>query len=243
MPKDQGRAALSLVNSRPDRRRQIRQVALLRVALLHAGGANDICVVKNISPNGLSARVYRKLAIGDQVEIEFRSGELLAGSIVWEHESEVGLEFPEPVDVAAVLASRWTTETNKRRALPRIVVECRGQLSNGLRSMDVELRDISQGGANLEAETQIADLGKVQLLLPDLPPIAGVVRWISGTKIGVSFNECLAFEQLALWIQARREGLGQAMTVRSGAPTNWTGDNGDPPQQGLKMGRSRQLRS
>jgi hypothetical protein len=52
-------------------------------------------------------------------------------------------------------------------------------------------------------------LGKVELSLPDLPPIAGVVRWISGPNLGVSFNECLAFETLARWIQARREGLGR----------------------------------
>ena len=61
----------------PERRRHERQLALLRVALLHAGGSSDICVVKNISPTGLSARAYRPHATGEQVEIEFRSGELL----------------------------------------------------------------------------------------------------------------------------------------------------------------------
>jgi hypothetical protein len=55
---------------------RVRQLALLRVALLHSGGVSDICVVRNVSPNGLSARVYRKLSPGDDVEIEFRSGEL-----------------------------------------------------------------------------------------------------------------------------------------------------------------------
>jgi hypothetical protein len=69
-----------------------------------------------------------------------------------------------------------------------------------LRSVDVVLRDISQGGASLESEARAAGLGKVQLSLPDLPPIAGVVRWISGPSLGVSFNECLAFETLARWI-------------------------------------------
>src|SRR4051795_9161035 len=62
-----------------ERRRQVRQLALLRVALLHSGGVSDICVVRNVSPNGLSARVYRKFSPGDDVEIEFRSGELLTG--------------------------------------------------------------------------------------------------------------------------------------------------------------------
>ena len=197
------------LGSPPERRRQVRQLALLRVALLHSGGVSDICVVRNVSPEGLSARVYRKLSAGDEVEIEFRSGELLAGSVVWEQENDVGVVFPRPIDVAQVLASRWSTQSEKRRALPRITVDCAGQLSNGLRSVDVILRDISQGGASLESEAHAAGLGKVRLSLPDLPPIAGVVRWISGQNLGVSFNECLAFETLARWIQAHREGLGR----------------------------------
>lgn len=198
------------IGSPPERRRQVRQLALLRVALLHASGVSDICVVRNVSPNGLSARVYRKLSAGDQVEIEFRSGELLAGSIVWEQEHDIGIVFPQPIDVAQVLASRWSPKSIKRRALPRILVDCAGQLSNGLRSIEVRLRDISQGGASLVSEARLSGLGKVRLSLPDLPPIAGVVRWSSGASLGVSFNECLAFETLARWIQARREGLRAA---------------------------------
>lgn len=198
-------AAQAHVSRRLERRSQPRQVALLRVALLQAGEVSDICVVKNVSPNGLSARVYRKFTPGEQVQIEFRSGELLAGSVVWEDNYNIGIVFPEPIDVTAVLASRWATEASKRRALPRIKVECPGQLNTGLRSMNFLLGDISQGGASLEAETQIASCGNVILLLPDLPPLAGVVRWTLGAKIGVSFNECIAFEQLAQWIQARRD--------------------------------------
>jgi hypothetical protein len=72
------------------------------------------------------------------------------------------------------------------------------------------LRDISQGGASLECNADAIGPGNVRLLLPDLPPIVGAVRWTSGLNIGVSFNECLAFETLARWIQARREGLGLA---------------------------------
>jgi len=159
-----------------------------------------------VSPNGLSARVYRRLTVGEQVEIEFRSGELLTGTVVWERECDVGLVFPEPIDVAAVLASRSVSEATKRRALPRINVECIGRLSTSLQSMEAVLRDISQGGASLQVEDPVSELSNVQLLLPDLPPVAGVVRWTSGKTVGVSFNGCIAFEQLARWIRVRREG-------------------------------------
>lgn len=208
----------------PERRRQIRQLALLRVALLHSGGSSDICVVKNVSPSGLAARVYRKLRPGAAVEIEFRSGEPLAGSVVWEDDHDVGIVFGEPIDVSAVLASRWPANAGKRRALPRILVECRGLLDTGLRSIEVLLRDISQGGASLDSQTETIPSGKVRLLLPDLPPISGVVRWTSATKVGVSFNECLPFEQLAQWIQARREGLGLGNVLERGQANRPAGE-------------------
>ncbi|QNP42393.1 PilZ domain-containing protein [Sphingomonas daechungensis] len=119
------------VGTPSERRRHERQLALLRVALLHAGGVSDICVVRNISASGLSARAYRPLKIGEAVDIEFRSGERLSGTVVWERERDVGVAFPEPIDVAAVLSNTRTLEPSKRRALPRIKVECRGGFPRG----------------------------------------------------------------------------------------------------------------
>ena len=188
-----------------DRRAHPRHTALLRVALLHTKGANDLCVVKNISPTGLSARVYRDLAIEQRVEIEFRSGERLEGSVVWQCDRDVGILFPTPIDVDAVLASRWVTENGRRRNLPRIQIDCEAKLTVGSRSFDVWLQDISQAGAKIKAEVPPARRSEVSLSLPDLSSIAGVVQWVRGNELGISFNECISFERLARWIQALRD--------------------------------------
>jgi hypothetical protein len=172
--------------------------------VLHAASSRELCVVRNISPSGLSARAYRRLAKGEQVQIEFKSGEMLSGSVVWERDWDVGIAFPQPIDVEAVLASRWITETAKRRNLPRIAIECDGRLRTGLQSFDVRLQDISQAGARLEMPEPKVTAGEVTLSLPDLPPVAGVIRWADGAELGISFNECIAFDRLARWIQARR---------------------------------------
>jgi hypothetical protein len=193
-----------------ERRGQERHTTLLRVALLHAGGVQDICVVKNISSTGLSTRVYTKLAIGESVQIEFRSGELLTGSVVWARDREVGISFRTAIDVNAVLAGRWVTEIGRARNLPRIQVACQGQLRTGSGSRSVLLRDISQAGARLCLETPDAPTGAVVLSLPGLPPVAGVVRWVGGNDLGVSFNEHIAFDLLARWIEARRDKRSQA---------------------------------
>lgn len=200
-------ASLALLEehkNKVERRRQQRHVALLRVALLHVGGSKELCVVRNISPSGLSARVYRKLAGGEHVQIEFRSGELLSGAVVWERDWEVGIVFPALIDVEAVLASRWVTESGRGRSLPRIELSCRGKLKMGDRSYDIELQDISQGGAKVKTQTPLVDKGNALLSLAELPPVAGVVRWVGGTDVGISFNECIPFDRLARWIQERR---------------------------------------
>ena len=189
--------------ARPERRAEKRHVALLRVALLHAEGTKELCVVKNLSASGLSARLYRDLPEGAQVQIEFRSGELLSGSVIWKRDWDVGIAFPEPIDVAGVLASRWITESGRRRNLPRIEVSCEGRLGRGTESQQVVLEDISQGGAMVRTE-RLIDPGSAVLTLPGMPPISGVVRWSTETTAGISFNECLSFDVLARWIQARR---------------------------------------
>ena len=187
-----------------DRRKEGRHVALLRVGVLHARGHRDLCIVKNISANGLSARSYRQVAVGDEVHVEFKSGELLSGRVAWVRDWNIGITFPDSIDVEAVLACRWVSETQRRRNLPRIALACAGRLRHGARSVNVMLQDISQGGARLRIDPSPIDLGEAVLKLPELPPIPGVLRWIAEGQVGISFNACLPFEQLASWIHAKR---------------------------------------
>lgn len=187
-----------------EQRSHPRHISILRVGLLHARGSKELCVVRNISSGGLSARVYRKLAGGEHVQVELRSGERLSGHVVWERDWEFGIEFPELIDVDSVLASRWVTESGRGRSLPRIQVTCRGRLKMGPRSYSVVLNDISQAGAKVQTHTPIVDGGDLVLTLPDLAQVAGIVRWVGGTDVGISFNECIPFEVLARWIQKYR---------------------------------------
>jgi len=187
-----------------DRRKEGRHVALLRVGLLHIRGTRTLCVVKNISANGLSARAYQKLSIGDEVHIEFKSGGLLSGRVVWARDWNLGVEFPDPIDVEAVLSSRWVIEAQRRRNLPRIPLVCDGKLKKSGRLMAVKLLDISQGGARLRIDASPVDHGEAVLSLPDLAPAPGVIRWMTTDQAGISFNACLPFEQLASWVHAQQ---------------------------------------
>lgn len=188
----------------PDRRKEGRHVALLRVGVLHARGDRNLCVVKYISASGLSARAYQKVVIGDEVHIEFKSGGLLGGRVVWARDWNLGIKFPDPIDVEAVLASRWVVEGQRRRNLPRIPLVCDAKLKSGGRSIGACLLDVSQAGARLRADVSKVELGKAELSLAGLQSIPGVIRWTTMDQAGMSFNECLSFEKLACWIHAQR---------------------------------------
>ena len=200
---------LEAPGSKLERRSEKRHVALLRVAVLHVAGERDLCVVRNISTHGLSARLYRDLAKSAKVEVEFRSGERLKGSVVWKKNQEVGIRFPTPVDVETVLASRWLVERGRRRNLPRIELSSEARLKKGSNHHAAELQDISQGGARVRINCPL-ELGRVVLILPRMPPVAGVVRWTAGGIAGISFDECVAFDQLASWIEDRRRVQGNS---------------------------------
>ena len=55
-------------------------------------------------------------------------------------------------------------------------------------SYHVRLRDISQHGCSLELVNRIPVGGRLWLRIPDLSPIAGVVRWEKDFSAGVDFE-------------------------------------------------------
>lgn len=200
-----------------ERRGNARHITILRVALLHTADTKELCVVRNISAGGLSARVYRSFAVGETVQVEFRSDERLEGSVRWVREFEIGIAFPEEIDVEAVLASRWATEDGRRQRLPRVELQCRCQLRIGSRSYLATLQDISQGGAKVQLRRPLQGTDNAILTLPDLGWLEGSVRWSNGLIAGLAFNERLPFEVLVRWIQERRNGAGALGAVTESA--------------------------
>jgi hypothetical protein len=187
-----------------ERRTHVRHVTMLRVAVLYAAHGKELCVVKNISAGGPSARVYRTFTVGEPVEVELRSEERIEGSVQWVRDFEIGIAFPQEIDVESVLTSRWVTEDGRRQRLPRIELECRCRLRVGSRFYLATLADISQGGAKLQTHRAFQGSGEAILTLPDLGSLEGNVRWSHGNKVGLAFNERLPFELLVRWIQERR---------------------------------------
>ncbi|MEO9131348.1 MAG: PilZ domain-containing protein, partial [Sphingomonas sp.] len=90
----------------PERRQDPRQIALHLVAKLHTANGEALCLVRNISPGGITAHVYSPLDIGGAVVLEFISGALVGASVVWQRDNIAGMQFVDRVDIATVFGLR-----------------------------------------------------------------------------------------------------------------------------------------
>lgn len=187
-----------------ERRSTQRALMVCRVGLLHAMGTKDFCRILNISSGGCMARVYHELAVGDEVKVEMKSGQLLTGSVTWAQDRHVGVAFCEPVDVEAALSSHQITAAGYLPRLPRMEVDYRMRLRCGSRYHSGRLRDISQRGAQVQISGSLLPEDPVSFMLRDLPPVPASVRWTKGTRVGLSFHQSVPLEPLVRWIQDRR---------------------------------------
>lgn len=190
-----------------ERRKDLRYVTTLRIGVLHTQLGKELCVVKNISAGGLSAQAYREFSVGEAVQIELTCEQRIDGVVQWVRENDIGVAFPELIDVEATLATPWVTENSQCRRLPRLEAQCTGRLRIGVRFYLAKLVNISQGGAMVETQRPVEGSGDAVLTLEDLGALEGTLRWCNETTAGISFNERIPFKALARWIQEHRKPL------------------------------------
>jgi hypothetical protein len=181
-----------------ERRSENRHRTVLRVAVIESGGRSQLCTVRNVSETGLKAKLFRKLAAGEEIRIRLREDEWLPGCVVWCQDGFAGIKFSQALDRLG-LAEAFGLDEQRRPRVPRIKVNGTGSLRIGAIEVSAQIRDISPRGAGIRLERSLQP-GPVSLTLRGFGSVAGQVCWTSGTEAGVMFNEVLAIEALATWI-------------------------------------------
>jgi len=184
-----------------ERRTAARHLTILRVGALIGPGGRELCLIRNISAGGLMAHVYSHHAPGESVSVEFKTNQQAAGKVIWASESNVGIQFDAPIDVAEMLSAQAVLDNGWRPRLPRIEVDRLATLRCGARLLGVNTRDISQGGVKLETDEPLEVGREVVLTLDKFRPVHGVVRWCAGGMAGISFNQLIPFAELMTWLR------------------------------------------
>lgn len=95
------------------------------------------------------------------------------------------------------------TSMSSRREFPRLKVRCRARIRIGKREYAGFVENISDAGARVTTITPIRDSGPVSLILPDLPPVSGHIRWMEAHGGGVCFNFRMTDSILEDWARSR----------------------------------------
>ena len=185
----------------PGRRADPRHLTLYRVGTILLDGVRELCLIKNISAGGLMLRVYRPVPVGQQLQVELKSGEPLSGTATWVLGPQIGVTLDEPIDVIAILSNSMT---GPRPRMPRIETRSFVQVRDGANLVRARACDISQGGLKIESSTILAVGTEVVVLLPKLAPQPGIVRWVNGNSVGLTFNSLVPLPVLVEWLQGQR---------------------------------------
>jgi len=182
-----------------DRTDHARRLTTLRVGTIMIGGRRELCLIRNISAGGLRAHVYSPLEIGQKVSVELKTNQQTSGVVTWVREASVGIEFDAPIDVADLLSQSDADGWQPR--MPRVEVDCLGDLRIGSRVYPINTCDISQGGVRVEIDHPLRIGDAVVLSLQKWRPIQGMVRWYQEGQGGISFNQVIPFQELMGWIR------------------------------------------
>lgn len=184
-----------------DQRSGERYTTLFRVArvVIAEGGAQHLCLIRNIGAGGLMLETYTPFAIGLAVRIEPKGCEPVSGKICWVKDKHAGVAFDAPIDVVAYLQAHQLTTHGEMPRGPRLVVGCRARLRVGAMWHLVDLIDLSQKGAKIESDLPMEMDAAVELMVEHLAPVSGRVRWIKQDRIGIEFSNLIPLADLAAW--------------------------------------------
>ena len=184
-----------------ERREGERHMTLFRVGALLLDGRRELCLIRNISAGGMMLRAYCPLSVGQQVAIELKNGQPIAGQVSWMGDQQVGIAFDQPIDVVAILAS---DDEGPRPRMPRIETDACIFVREGAATWRLTCSDISQGGVKLTDSGLLTNGADVVVTLNGMAPQPGVVRWTADGSAGISFNRPLPLSELVSWLQAQR---------------------------------------
>jgi hypothetical protein len=182
-----------------ERRTSERHVTVLQVAKLVTEHCEELCIIRDISSGGLKAEVYCRLAVGDAVRIEFKSGHAVSGRVAWVDAHHVGMAFDVAVDIAVLLLRRERDADGNKLRAPRLKVDIPAALRVAGEQVSIQLCDISQDGCKIRSERLLRAGSGCEISLPLLGYRLASVRWMRDGHAGIMLHERLGYPDFAQW--------------------------------------------
>lgn len=186
-----------------EQRRARRYSLLIRPAKLLCSQGEFVCVLRDVSSAGASAKLFHRLPAGDCFTLELQSGQSYEIKRVWERDLEAGFVFGTNVDVNQVVSEIGAF---RKRGL-RLALNFPVTLMAGPVRKLALVENISQQGARLECSELLALDQSLRLEGPGLRETRAKVRWRSDENYGLVFDDTFSLRDFAL-LAARLQAPG-----------------------------------
>ena len=170
-----------------ERRSAARQRTCFAVGKLIDRGAERVCIVRNLSDQGVGIELDAPPPAGARVRIEARSVAPTDATVIWSRDRLAGLRLDVPIA---------SPPLDQRPRSPRFAFPRPARLIVEDQLVDAALRDIALGGARIEHVVP-ARVGTLVVLLVGSLSLSGRVCWKRGGATGIRFTRPLAAAELA----------------------------------------------
>ena len=183
-----------------ERRRSIRHATVMQIVKIRFGrDREELCMLRDVSPEGLKAEIYVALDVGMRIEIELRTGHVVGGLIAWIDGKMIGVAFDEPMPMSVMLAHCSFDDRLGKLRQPRIAVAMSAMIKVGHQEKAVRIGNISQAGLQIHAPEPFHANSPCTIALPGLAPRAAMIRWWRDGQAGLMLSDPLDYAEFAEW--------------------------------------------
>lgn len=180
-----------------DPRRAPRFTLLIRAAKLVCDDGEFVCILRDVSENGASVKLFHKLPKSETFELHLPSGSTYELRKVWNKDDKAGFEFSKPVDVDELVNEAGK---NSRHGI-RVDVSFPITITTLYGRTVAVVENLSQQGARFECENKFAIQQhlriKSALKGPFFREVQAKVRWRGDDQYGVVLDDTLSLEDFA----------------------------------------------
>lgn len=179
-----------------DQRQGQRFTLLLRAAKLVTGAGEFLCLIRDVSDQGLKTRLFHPLTVENPCEIVLGGGERIALECVWQRGLQAGFRFSQgPIAVEQLIEENgpFPKRHLRLRIDPPLRVLACAETVSGVG----QLCDISLHGAAIALDRRLPLGAQVRIDAPQLPPLHARVRWRRAAMHGLVFQQGFRLDDLA----------------------------------------------
>lgn len=177
-----------------NKRKTARFALLIRSAKLVSSHGEFLCIVKDVSEEGLKLKLFHPLPPCDSLQIEISSGHRFPVELRWQNDGIAGFQFVNPIDVHNFISE---ASPYPKRPL-RLRLDCPALIEADRTAFPARICDLSREGTRIETQALLAIGERLTLTTTVMPRLVVNVRWRRSPTYGLVFSQILSFEELAL---------------------------------------------